>query len=97
MLDDRAAAAVAAAYLEEDVRLNPDPDFYNEVRVAPEHGFKDGRKFIIPYNTVDFLDRGDEFARLAGNWPIVVDLETGECHFLDRDEELDYHRRGFPI
>lgn len=83
MLDDRAAAAAAAAFLEEDIRLNPDPDFDNVVRTAPEHGFKDGRRFIIPFDSVDFLDHGDERARLGGNWPIVVDLETGECRFPD--------------
>jgi hypothetical protein len=97
MLDDHAAAAVAAAFLEEDIRLNPDPEFDNVVRVAPERGFKDGRHFVIPFDTVDFLDHGNEFARLAGNPPIVVDLETGACHFLDDDEELDYRDRGFPV
>ena len=97
MLDDSAAAAAAAAFLEEDIRLNPDPEFDNDVRVAPEHGFKDGGRFVIPFDSVEFLDQGDEFARLAGNPPIVVDLETGACHFLSDDEELEYRNRGFAI
>ncbi len=97
MLDDRAAAAAAAALLDEHVRKNFNRHSRNEVRVAPEHGFKDGRYFIIPYNSVDLLDHGDLDAELAGNFAILVDLESGACRFLTVAEELDYRSRGFPI
>lgn len=97
MLDDRAAAAAAAAFLAETYVPDPDPRFRNEVRTAPERGFKDGRFFIIPYNSVDLLDHGDLDAELGGVSPIVVDLETGACRYMEFNEAIEYHNRGFSV
>nr|BFE61777.1 hypothetical protein GCM10020063_063030 [Dactylosporangium thailandense] len=99
MIDDDDAAAAASAFLDEAYRRYPEPGRHarDTVRTAPELGFKDGRFFVVPYNSVDLLDHGDTEAELGGNAPIMVDRETGECHFMTLDEELEYHRRGFTI
>jgi hypothetical protein len=97
LLDDRAAAAAAAAFLDEYHRQLPNSDSHQEVRVAPELGFKDGRLLIVPWNSVALLDHDDEDAELGGNTSIVVDLETGECRFMSVAEELDYLDRGFDV
>jgi hypothetical protein len=93
MLNQEAAAAIAAAYLEEETRNSPG----SEVRTAPEFGFVDGGRYIVPYNSVDLLDHGDLEAELGGNSPILVDLKTGECRFLEFDEVMEYRRRGFTV
>jgi len=99
MLDDRAAAVAASEFLDEYYLGLPEPDRGRRmmVRTAPELGFKDGRYFVIPYNSVDLLDHGDIEAELAGNEPIMVDLESGRCRFMTFDEEWEYRRRGFTV
>ncbi|MEV4442351.1 hypothetical protein AB0K09_25745 [Streptomyces sp. NPDC049577] len=64
------------------------------VRLDLEYCFVEGDRFIAPYDTVEFLDHGDEDNRLGGNMPIRVDLNTGECDFLSWEEAHDFMARG---
>lgn len=72
----------AAAFLADRIRAWPTSD----VRIVQEYCFSDGGRFIAPYNTTDYLDRGIDNARLGGNLPVSVDLETGECPFITWQE-----------
>jgi hypothetical protein len=99
MIDDDAADAAATVFLDEFYRRLPEPDRHSrsKVRTAPERGFKDGPFFVIPFNSVDFLDHGDIEAELGGNSPVMVDLETRVCRFMKFDEEWEYRGRGFVV
>ncbi|MFC9337399.1 hypothetical protein ACFT0G_03020 [Streptomyces sp. NPDC057020] len=89
MLEQKQAEERAAAFLAERSRAWSS----NDVRIVHEHCFSDGGRFIAPYNTTDYLDRGIDDARLGGNLPISVDLETGECSFITWQEAEDFMDR----
>ncbi|GAA3244275.1 hypothetical protein ACFO1B_31940 [Dactylosporangium siamense] len=105
------AIAAAAAFLasdgSEDVEIEPlpgwevledPPGFVPEpVRVQPEAAFADGRRIIVPYNSIALLDHGDLEAELGGNAPIMVDLDTHECRYIDLGETFAYRERGFHV
>lgn len=52
----------------------------------PDQAFTDGMRLIVPYDHVDYLDHGRTDMRLAGNLPVAVDLVTGHCSFISREE-----------
>ncbi|GAA1153040.1 hypothetical protein GCM10009664_21250 [Kitasatospora gansuensis] len=90
-LDRSSALQLGAEFLAEDVKTWTHP---SEVRIIPEASFGDANLLIIPYDTTEFLDRGISSASLMGNLPISVNLETGECDFIDMLEVLEYINRG---
>ncbi|MBO0657254.1 hypothetical protein J1792_32440 [Streptomyces triculaminicus] len=90
MLDRKEAQELAARYLDEQSRSWPS----NDVRLILESCFIDGDRFIGPFNTIRFLDHDDEMERIAGNYPVCVDLKTGECGFITRAEADDFMDRG---
>lgn len=67
----------------------------SNVRLIAESAFIDGGHLVVAYNTIAFLDDGEEGAELGGNMPIRVDLESGECQFISMIDFLDYMDRGF--
>lgn len=46
------------------------------------------------YDTIAYLDHGDEKQRLGGNMPIKVDMRTGTCRLLSSEEVLEYMNKG---
>ncbi|GIJ51376.1 hypothetical protein Val02_82620 [Virgisporangium aliadipatigenens] len=95
MIDDSTAAAIAATWLDAYFRQSGESPGRNAVRTAPEYTFKDGKFLVVPWNSAALLDHGDEEGELAGNWPIMVDLETGRCRLMEVDEYDDLRDRGF--
>lgn len=89
MLEQTQAEERAASFLAEQSRSW----YANSVRIIPEDCFVDKGRLIAPYNTIDYLDHGVDGARLAGNLPIAVDLETGECSFISWEEADDFMER----
>lgn len=53
------------------------------VRVVPNG-------FIVPWNTEAYLRTRDINDGLAGNWPIFVDTESGECRLTMRHDLKDW-------
>lgn len=90
MLDRKEAQELAERFLAERSQAWPSSD----VRIILEECFIERGRFIAPYNTIRLLDHGDEMARLAGNFPVCVDLDTGECGFITRAEADDFMDRG---
>lgn len=70
---------------------------HSKVRIIREDSFSYEGFLVVPYNSVDYLDGGVSSAILVGNLPVRVDLETGECHFLDLLAVLDCRDLGFPV
>ncbi|GAA2075807.1 hypothetical protein GCM10009801_30790 [Streptomyces albiaxialis] len=66
-----------------------------EIRIESEGAFTDKDSLLVCYNTIAYLDHGDELDRLAGNNPIEVNLRTGDCRILSLDETLKYMDEGF--
>jgi hypothetical protein len=91
MLDEEAALRCAADFLAARSILWP----ASNVRLIPESAFVDGIHLVVAYNSVAFLDEGEEGAELGGNMPVRVDLEIGECQFISMIDFLDYMDRGF--
>ncbi|MFB7609895.1 hypothetical protein [Streptomyces gardneri] len=89
MLEQAQAVELAAAFLAEESRTWQ----ANSVRIIEEDCFVDKGRLIAPYNTTDYLDRGVDGARLAGNLPVVVDLQTGGCLFIGWEEAEDFMDR----
>ncbi|MEU1867832.1 hypothetical protein [Streptomyces gardneri] len=89
MLEQAQAMERAAAFLAEASRTWQ----ANSVRIIQEDCFVDKGRLIAPYNTTDYLDRGVDGAQLAGNLPIVVDLQTGGCSFISWEEAEDFMDR----
>ncbi|MCC3770721.1 hypothetical protein [Streptomyces sp. UNOC14_S4] len=89
MLDRKEAQELAERYLAERSKA-----WFHDVRLILEECFVDGDRFIGPYNSVGFLDHGDEMARLAGNYPVLVDLRTGECDLITEADLNDLRERG---
>ncbi|MET7396600.1 YrhB domain-containing protein [Dactylosporangium sp. NPDC005572] len=96
-LDEQEAAAAAAAFLAEEYRQWLRPGEPMPVRTQPERAFRDGRRYVVPYNSIDLLDHGDLDAELGGNAPILVDLDTGECRHIDLNETFAYRDRGHEL
>lgn len=90
MLDRKEAQELAEKFLAERSKAWP----ANKVRLIPESCFIDRGLFIAPYNSIGFLDHADEMERLAGNFPVRVDLNTGECDFITMNEADDFMDRG---
>ncbi|WP_326807172.1 YrhB family protein [Streptomyces sp. NBC_01775] len=91
MLDKEAAISRAAEYL---AAKSEEWGKGGEVRLSAESAFLDGEDLVVCYDTIAYLDHGDEMERLAGNNPIKVDLNTGECHFIPFVEALEYMNKG---
>ncbi|MGA5499034.1 hypothetical protein ACPCSP_32385 [Streptomyces cinereoruber] len=89
MLGQKEAEKRAAAFLDEQSRTWSSSD----VRIIREYCFIEEGRFIAPYNTTAYLDRGVDDARLGGNLPVCVDLKTGECSFITRAEAEDFMDR----
>ena len=64
------------------------------LRLDKENSFSDGDTLIALYNTIAYLDHGDEKQRLGGNMPIGVDMRTGTCRLLSFEEVLEYMNKG---
>lgn len=64
------------------------------LRLDKENSFSDGDTLIALYETVAYLDHGDEKQRLEGNMPIEVDMRTGTCRLLSFEEVLEYMNKG---
>ncbi|MFI9423296.1 hypothetical protein ACIG54_06995 [Streptomyces achromogenes] len=64
------------------------------VRIAEEATIMDAERLIAVWDTVEFLDKGNEMMRLGGNLPIGVSLISGECAFLTWEEAEDLMERG---
>lgn len=84
------ALVAASGFLAEDSKSWDSSD----VRIIPEACFVEQGRLIVPYDHADYLDRGKDDMRLAGNLPIAVDLSTGECSILTWDEVDDFAERG---
>lgn len=65
----------------------------SNVRIIPEYCFTDRGLFIAPYDHVEYLDHGREDMQLGGNLPVAVDLSTGVCSFITREEAEDMMER----
>ncbi|WP_458248882.1 hypothetical protein [Streptomyces sp. MAI_2237] len=90
MLNATEALEKAKVFLSErSLGMTPHP-----VRVAEEASFIDGDRLIALWDTVEFLDGGNDMMRLGGNMPISVSLRTGECIFLTWEEAEDLMERG---
>ncbi|MFI1800867.1 hypothetical protein ACH427_26425 [Streptomyces sp. NPDC020379] len=90
MIDRKEAQERAARFLSERSQTWTSSD----VRLDLEYCFIEGGRFIAPYDGIGFLDHGDERARLGGNMPIYVDLNTGECGFITMADVDDFAARG---
>ncbi|MGW1077150.1 hypothetical protein [Streptomyces sp. NPDC002537] len=90
MLDRKEAQERAERFLVEQSQTWPS----SNVRLILEDCFVEGDRFIAPYDRIEFLDHGNEDAQLGGNWPICVDLDTGECDFTSMEEAYDFIDRG---
>ncbi|MEU5430674.1 hypothetical protein AB0H73_34430 [Streptomyces olivoreticuli] len=90
MLDRKEAQERADRFLAVQSRTWPS----SNVRLDLEYCFIEGDRFIAPYDGIGFLDHGDEDARLGGNMPIYVDLNTGECGFITMADVDDFYARG---
>ncbi len=90
MLDRKEAQELAERFLVERSQTWPS----DAVRLDLEYCFIEGDRFIAPYDGIDFLDHGNERARLGGNMPIYVDLNTGECGFITMADVDDFYARG---
>ncbi|MCX5302481.1 MULTISPECIES: hypothetical protein [Streptomyces] len=90
MLTIEEALAAASDFLTEDSRSWDSTD----VRIIPEACFVEQGRLIAPYDHADYLDRGKDDMRLAGNLPIAVDLTTGACAIVTWDELDDFAERG---
>ncbi|MBB5872029.1 hypothetical protein F4553_005463 [Allocatelliglobosispora scoriae] len=89
MLSEEEAGVLAENYLQ---KYCPEASEV-EVRTDPEHAFVDGINYIVPFNSVERLDGGNLDAELTGNYPIRVNLQTGECDTLTLNELAAYARR----
>ncbi|MFE9632872.1 hypothetical protein [Streptomyces sp. NPDC006463] len=90
MLNIEEALAAASDFLTKDSQSWDSAD----VRIIPEACFVEQGRFIAPYDHADYLDRGKDDMRLAGNLPIAVDLSTGACSFITWDEVDDFAERN---
>jgi hypothetical protein len=91
MIDRIVAKRIAADFLS-----RKSVNWSNSVRIDDSSTFEDGEgNLIVGYNSVDFLDNGNEGAVLGGNLPICVQLSTGDCRFISLDEFFAYINKGF--
>jgi hypothetical protein len=90
MIDVDAGIAKAMEYL-----AMKSETWESEVRVIVDDSFRDGSLLIVPYDTVEYVETGDDRERLAGNYPVCVDLDTGECCFVGIDQYKSFVDRGF--
>ncbi|WP_225844183.1 hypothetical protein [Streptomyces albus] len=91
-------------FIDEDVALSYAERFLEEkskewgeegaLRLDKENSSSDGDTLIALYDTIAYLDHGDEKQRLGGNMPIKVDMRTGTCRLLSFEEVLEYINKG---
>jgi hypothetical protein len=89
MLNREAGLAEAESYLKEASR-----SWESKVRIDSDEAFADGEFLIVPFDSVRYLDYGEEKGRLAGNYPIRVNLVTGACTFVGPADYDSYIARG---
>ncbi|MDE3721374.1 YrhB domain-containing protein [Nocardiopsis sp. N85] len=70
---------------------------HKDIKIIHDKAFQHEGRLIAPYNTVSYLNTGKMEHGLVGNVPIEVDMETGECEFIDIMKVLDYRDMGYPI
>ncbi|WP_331743145.1 hypothetical protein OG239_43165 (plasmid) [Streptomyces sp. NBC_00868] len=90
MVNIEEALVAAAEFLAEDSKSW----YSSDVRIMPESCFVEQGRLIAPYDHVDYLDRGKDDMRLAGNLSIAVDLSTGDCSYITLDEVEDFAERN---
>ncbi|MEV4453375.1 MULTISPECIES: hypothetical protein [Streptomyces] len=90
MLDPEEAERRAAEFLAEE---SSTWGMSSNVRIITEYCFTDRGRFIAPYDHVEYLDHGREDMQLGGNLPVAVDLSTGACSFITREDAEDMMER----
>ncbi|MDF7548990.1 YrhB domain-containing protein [Escherichia coli] len=50
-----------------------------------------------PFEAREFLETGDEAARLAGNAPFIIDKDSGEIHSLGTAKPLEEYLQDYEI
>ncbi|MCC8283292.1 YrhB family protein [Escherichia fergusonii] len=64
--------------------------------VITMHGrFAEGWYFC--FEAREFLETGDEAARLAGNAPFIIDKDSGEIHSLGTAKPLEEYLQDYEI
>jgi hypothetical protein len=90
MLNRAEALARAAKYLD-DRRVSWKT---TRVRLMPEIAFEHDGVLIVPFNSIAFLDEGNENSALGGNMPIRVDLISGQCDSISLMDLVRYMKLG---
>jgi len=91
MLNRESALARAHEFLEEKSK---EWGRESALRLDSDSSFIDGESLVVHYDTIAYLDHGDETQQLGGNAPIKVDMTTGNCRLISFEEALDYMDRG---
>lgn len=66
----------------------------SEVRLQTELSLVLNGEWIVSWDKVAFLDHGDIDEQLTSNFPIAVDMASGNCRYCSFEECLQYARKG---
>ena len=83
-------------YQEAFAKANHYLDYADLAVVITLHGrFSQGWYFC--FEAREFLETGDEAARLAGNAPFIIDKDSGEIHSLGTAKPLEEYLQDYEI
>ena len=90
MISFEEARAIVESFLPE----LPDEDT-GKLRLIDEATIERDFGWVFFWNTTAFLDEGDDFARLGGNAPIIIDWRDGSLHLTGTGEPTEQYIQNY--